>query len=153
MKKTLLILTLAAAAFGCKKSNTTPQYELTGTWTLSSTSANKQVLTTADYPCLANEKLVFGAGNSATVSWTNTGTCWINQQHTVSFSANDGLALTFTRKGNDLYFSPATPTASVGHATVANVNGKLQMTLRDTIRINTAYVNDTTYNSQVYIKQ
>ncbi|HWD90031.1 MAG TPA: hypothetical protein VG367_18015 [Mucilaginibacter sp.] len=153
MKKILTLFLFAAALTACKKNNTTPQYELTGTWALSSTATNGKASTAANYPCLANEKLVFGAGNNATVSWINTGTCWINQQHTASFSGTDGEVLTFTRKGNDLYFPPAAPSASIGHAIVISTNGKLQMTLRDTLRMTGTNVPDTLYQSEVYIKQ
>ena len=153
MKKTLFILTLAAAAFGCKKNNTTPQYDLTGTWALSSTSTNGQITTAANYPCLANDKLVFGSGNSATVSWDNSGTCWINPQHTQSFSATDGLVLNFTRQGNSLTLPPASSAASAGHATIENINGKLQMTLKDKVKITSQNTTNTYYDSNVYIKQ
>src|ERR1700757_3643029 len=102
MKKIVTLFLLAAGLTACKKNNTTPQYDLTGTWALSSVSTNGNVSTAADFPCIANEKLVFGSGSSATVSWSNSGTCWINTQHTVSFSATDGLLLNFTRQGNNL---------------------------------------------------
>jgi len=153
MKKISIFLLFAAAFASCKKDNKTPQYDLSGTWTLSSLSTNGNVSTAADYPCIANDKLVFGAGNSATVSWNNSGTCWVNSQHTSSFSATDGQALTFTRQGNNLTLPPASSAASAGHGTVITVNGKLQLTIKDTVILNTPNATGTYYNSNTYVKQ
>ena len=153
MKKFLFIITLAAAALGCKKNNTTPQFDLSGTWTLSSLSINGSVSLATDYPCIANDKLVFGSGNSATVSWNNSGTCYTNSQHTTAFSATDGLVLTFSRQGNNLTFPPASSASSNGHAVIESINGKLQMTIKDTVILNTPNAVGTYYHSNVYIKQ
>ena len=98
MKRTLFILMLAAAAFGCKKSSTTPQFDISGKWTLSSIGMNDQVATAAQYPCIANASLVFGSGNSTTVGWVGSDPCVINQAGNETFAANNGVVLTFTRK-------------------------------------------------------
>jgi hypothetical protein len=153
MKKTLFLLIISAMIVSCKKNSTTPQYDLKGTWALSSLSTNGNVSTAANFPCLANEKLVFGSDNSATVSWNNSGTCVIDQAQHTTFSGTDGLELNFTRNGNNLYLPQSPSTGPAAYGTITKVSGKLQLTLRDTIRINTAYVTDTTYNSNVYIKQ
>jgi len=150
MKRSLFILVLAASAFGCKKNNPTPQYDLSGTWVLSSTKLGGPTITVADYPCIANLKLIFGTGNSATVSWKTTGACWIDQAHTTDLSATDGTVLTFTRQGNDLTFPPASSVASKGHGTITSVNGKLQLSIKDTIVISTQ---GTFYGDNEYIKQ
>lgn len=150
MKKALSFVILPALFIACKKNNTNPQYDLKGTWVLSSVNINGQISLAADYTCLANNKLVFGSGNSATMSWNYATTCWINAEHDVSFNATDGLVLNFTRNGNDLYLAPF-GAGSATYGTITNVNGKLQITLRDTVQINGPP--GTSYNSNIYIKQ
>jgi hypothetical protein len=151
MKKTLSLVLLVFAFFGCKKANTNPQYVLKGTWVLSSININGQVSLATDYPCLANNTLVFGSGSSATMHWSYATTCWITPDYGVSYNATDGLVLNFARNGNGLYLPPLT-TASATYGTIASVNGQLQIALRDTVQINNP-LPQTNYNSQIYIKQ
>ena len=153
MKKTLLVLFIAVTVFSCKKSNTTPQLDISGKWVASSVSINNQVATVAEYPCIAHASLIFGSGNNATVGWDGDAPCEINQEGNLTFGGVDGWVLTFTRKGNDLFFPPGSAVASIGHATIESVNGKLQLTMRDTATIHYEGSTSITYNANIYIKQ
>lgn len=152
MKRTLLLLMLAIAVVGCKKSNTTPQYDLAGTWVLSSTNLSGQLVTAADYPCIANFKLIFNTGSSATVNWKYNGTCVTDPSGHTTFSGTDGLILNFSRNGNNLYLRQSSTSAAT-YGTITSVDGKLQLTLRDTVTIHYDSGTTTTYNSNLYIKQ
>jgi|GEM_PF-3293522 len=154
MKRTLFILAVAALALGCKKSKTAPQFDLTGTWVLSSSSVNNNTYLASDFPCMSNEIVVFQPNGNLIYKWHDTATCWIDQAHTVSLNmpGSDSSIINYVRNGNQLLF-PATPPAHPGYGQVSSVNGKLQLLWRDTNIYKASNFTDTFRTSALYIKQ
>jgi hypothetical protein len=134
-KITLLLITISFLFVTCKKDKkTTPFYDITGTWSLQSWQESYTGggfdATVDQYPCMAGNLTTYNADNTATGIYTGTSACDVtpmgNGKVIIGEPGQPPLTNTYTRTGNNLYFEKV-------HGTITSTNGKLYITLVDTL--------------------
>jgi len=141
MKRILLCLPLCLLLVTCKKGNkVTVSYNIIGNWTLYSYQTNFGIGVNASvtqYPCMAYNSFTFFNDNTSSQYYSGIDTCYITATHAAGaqYYGLPGLLSiksTWSQRGNIVYLKyPDNPKSIVG--VVNNINGKLQVTFKDTV--------------------
>jgi hypothetical protein len=128
MNKRLILSVLAITLLSTCKKEKTAEIDAVGTYTLSShETVGGSTFTTATNPCLADNLLILKADNSSAAFYKGTSPCTVSSGVTIGTA--DTIKSIWSVKNNKIFFR------GKQNGEVATVDGKLQLTLRDTITL------------------
>lgn len=143
MKLKLLLFIGLLLCVACKKDKKQAPvtYSVIGAWTLAAYQTNFGIgvnATVAQYPCMVYNVLTFYRDSTSSSSYSGIDTCFITPTQSFAAGAQDygvpgtlPLLATWRQNGNNVYVLNQGTTKPVS-GLISNVNGRLQLDLRDT---------------------